>query len=205
MPNLNRLAALIPLAVIAVACSKDAKAPADSAAASTAAGPAASASAAGSAGTTAHAVVMDSAGQQLALATLTQDPAGTVHIEMHAHGLSAGQHAVHFHAVGTCTAPTFASAGGHFNPDTTRHHGLDNPAGPHAGDLPNMLVDSAGSADYVATTNRVSLTAGPNSLFDSDGSALVIHATADDNKSDPAGNAGGRIGCGLIEKGAPTP
>ncbi|MEO7218970.1 MAG: superoxide dismutase family protein [Gemmatimonadaceae bacterium] len=192
MAYLNKLATLVPLAMIVAACSNDAKAPSDSAAASTVS----------SSSTTAHAAVNDSAGQQVAMATLTQDSAGTVHIEIRARGLSAGEHGVHFHTVGTCTAPTFASAGGHFNPDTTKHHGLDNPAGPHAGDLPNMLVDSAGNANYTATTNRVSLTVGPNSLFDSDGSALVIHATADDNMSDPAGNAGGRIGCGLIEKGA---
>lgn len=194
MPHLKQIAALIPLAMIAAACSQRTKAPADSASASV--------SSANSTGTSAHAVVNDSAGREIATATLMQDSAGTVHLEMHAHGLSAGQHGVHFHRVGSCTAATFASAGGHFNPDTTRQHGLNNPAGPHAGDLPNMLVDSAGNADYTATTNRVSLTPGPNSLFDSDGSALVIHAAADDNMSDPAGNAGGRIGCGRIETGS---
>lgn len=194
MPHLKKIATLIPLAMIAAACSQTAKSPADSA----------SASNSNSSGTSAHAIVNDSAGREVATATFTQDSTGTVHVEMHAHGLSAGQHGVHFHAVGTCTAPMFASAGGHFNPDTSKHHGLNNPAGPHAGDLPNMLVDSAGNADYTATTKTVSLTPGLNSLFDTDGGALVIHATADDNMSDPAGNAGGRIGCGRIEAGAPA-
>jgi Cu-Zn family superoxide dismutase len=152
--------------------------------------------------TNAHAVVNDSAGKQLATATFTQDSAGAVHVQMHAQGLTPGDHGVHFHAVGTCTAAAFASAGGHFNPDTTKHHGLNNPAGPHAGDLPNMVVDSAGNADYTAVTSDVSLTPGAKSLFDTDGSALIIHATADDNMTDPAGNAGGRIGCGLVESGA---
>jgi Cu-Zn family superoxide dismutase len=151
--------------------------------------------------TTAHAVVSDSAGKPIATAAIMQDSLGSVHVEMHVQGLAPGEHGVHFHAVGTCTAPAFASAGGHFNPDTTKHHGLSNPSGPHAGDLPNMLVDSTGKADYTAVTSTVSLTPGVNSLFDADGSALVIHATADDNMSDPAGNAGGRIGCGVIKAG----
>ncbi|MEO7041961.1 MAG: superoxide dismutase family protein [Gemmatimonadaceae bacterium] len=150
---------------------------------------------------TAHAVVSDSAGKQVATATFTQDSAGNVHVQMHAQGLTPGEHGVHFHAVGTCTAPGFASAGGHFNPDSTKHHGLSNPAGPHAGDLPNMLVDSTGKADYTAVSSTVSLAPGAKSLFDADGSALVIHATADDNMSDPAGNAGSRVGCGVITSG----
>lgn len=151
--------------------------------------------------TSAHAVVNDSAGKQIAMATFTQDSTGSVHVQMHVQGLTPGEHGVHFHAVGTCTAPAFASAGGHFNPDSTKHHGLNNPAGPHAGDLPNIMVDSAGNADYTAVTTTVSLTPGTRSLFDADGSALVIHATKDDNMTDPAGNSGPRIGCGVIQSG----
>lgn len=151
--------------------------------------------------TNAHAVVSDSAGKRLALATLTQDSIGSVHVQIRAQGLTPGAHGVHFHAIGTCTAPSFTSAGGHFNPDTTKHHGLNNPAGPHAGDLPNMVVDAAGNADYTAVTSTVSLTPGMRSLFDADGTALVIHATMDDNMTDPAGNAGARVGCGVIQSG----
>lgn len=147
-----------------------------------------------------YAIVSDASGNRVGVAMLTQDGTGTVHVRMHVAGLTPGVHGVHFHAVGSCVAPAFASAGGHFNPES-KHHGLDNPAGPHAGDLPNMTVDAAGNADYDATTSRVSLTPGVNSLFDTDGSALVIHAAPDDNMSDPAGNAGARISCGTIQSG----
>jgi len=148
----------------------------------------------------AHAVVMSSAGERVGTATLTQDAGGMVHVHMKVAGLPAGLHGVHIHAVGSCVAPAFTSAGGHFNPES-KHHGLNNPAGPHAGDLPNMTVDASGNAEYDARTSRVSLTPGAHSLFDADGSALVIHATADDNMSDPAGNAGARIACGEIMSG----
>ena len=144
--------------------------------------------------------VNDASGKQIGTASLMQDAAGEVHIRMHVQGLTPGLHGVHFHAVGSCIAPAFASAGGHFNPES-KHHGLNNPAGPHAGDLPNMTVDGSGSADYTAATHRVSLTPGANSLFDADGTVIVIHAAPDDNMSDPAGNAGARIGCGAIRSG----
>ena len=147
-----------------------------------------------------YAVVTGASGNRVGTASLTQGATGTVRVRMHVQGLTPGAHGVHFHAVGSCVAPAFASAGGHFNPES-KHHGLDNPAGPHAGDLPNMTVDALGNADYDATTNRVSLTPGANSLFDADGSALVIHAAPDDNMTDPAGNAGTRIGCGQIQSG----
>ena len=144
-----------------------------------------------------HAVVDDARGSEIGVATLTQDAGGIVYVAMKVHGVTPGMHGVHFHAVGSCVAPAFASAGGHFNPDS-KHHGINNPAGPHAGDLPNMLVDASGNADYAASTHLVSLTSEHNGLFDADGSALVIHAAPDDNMSDPAGNAGTRIGCGVI-------
>ena len=148
----------------------------------------------------ANAVVMNPAGERLGTATFSQDAGGTVHIHMKLTGLMPGVHGVHIHAVGACVAPAFASAGGHFNPQS-KHHGLNNAAGPHAGDLPNLTVDASGNADYEARTSRVSLTPGVNSLFDADGSALVVHATADDNMTDPAGNAGARVACGEIKSG----
>jgi superoxide dismutase, Cu-Zn family len=157
-------------------------------------------SAAAAAAANGYVIVSDSSGQKIGTATLTQDGTGAVHVQMRAQGLTPGLHGVHFHAVGSCVPPAFASAGGHFNPEA-KHHGLSNPAGPHAGDLPNMAVDSAGNADYRATTSRVSLVPGVNSLFDADGSALVIHAAPDDNMTDPAGNAGARLGCGAVQSG----
>lgn len=147
-----------------------------------------------------YAIVNDASGNKVGTATFTQGATGAVRVRMHVRGLTPGAHGVHFHGVGSCIAPAFASAGGHFNPQSA-HHGLNNPAGPHAGDLPNMTVDASGNADYDVTTSRVSLTPGANSLFDADGSALVVHAAPDDNMSDPAGNAGARIGCGAIQSG----
>ena len=107
-------------------------------------------------------------------------------------------HGLHIHTVGACT-PDFAAVGGHFNP-TTAQHGLDNPNGPHAGDLPNLEIDADGNGTYEATTTLVTLDQGDNSLFDSDGSALVIHAAPDDLVTDPSGNSGDRIACGVIEQ-----
>jgi Cu-Zn family superoxide dismutase len=147
-----------------------------------------------------YSMVDDVNGAKIGTATLSQDAGGTVHISMHVTGLTPGVHGVHVHGVGSCVAPAFASAGGHFNPES-KHHGTSNPAGPHAGDLPNMTVDADGSANYEASTKMVSLTPGANGLFDADGSALVIHAAPDDNMTDPAGNAGARIGCGKIQSG----
>jgi superoxide dismutase, Cu-Zn family len=152
---------------------------------------------------TAYAAVNNPSGQQLGIASLSQDPGGTVHIQMKLSGLVPGWHGVHIHSVGSCMGPAFASAGGHFNPEA-KHHGMNNPQGPHAGDLPNMIVDASGNANYTASTNRVSLTSGASGLMDADGSALVVHASPDDNMSDPAGNAGARIACGAIRSGTAT-
>ena len=109
---------------------------------------------------------------------------------------TAGEHGIHFHQVGRCT-PDFAVAGGHFNP-TKAKHGLDNPAGPHAGDLPNVEIDEEGNASYEALTNFVTLGTGENALLPADGSAIVIHAKPDDQATDPAGLSGGRIACGVL-------
>jgi Cu-Zn family superoxide dismutase len=107
--------------------------------------------------------------------------------------MPAGAHGFHFHAVGSCQTPGFESAGGHFNP-TGRQHGLQNPNGPHLGDMPNV------------STSRINLVVqglqltGSNGLLDSDGAAVVLHANPDDLRTDPAGNAGARIRCGVIER-----
>jgi Cu-Zn family superoxide dismutase len=111
--------------------------------------------------------------------------------------LTPGLHAVHVHAVGKCEGPAFASAGGHFNP-AQKKHGFKSPDGPHAGDLPNMLVAKDGSGRFEALTDAITLRPGPTSVFDSDGSAIVVHAASDDDMTDPAGNSGDRVACGVI-------
>ncbi|MGH7873847.1 MAG: superoxide dismutase family protein [Candidatus Binatia bacterium] len=118
-------------------------------------------------------------------------------VRLEVKGLTPGLHAVHVHTVGKCEAPGFTSAGGHFNPGGKKH-GLKNPDGAHAGDLPNMLIAKDGSGRFEALTDAITLRAGSNSVFDADGSALVIHVGVDDNMTDPTGNAGDRAACGLI-------
>ena len=147
---------------------------------------------------TAHAELSDAAGKSVGSATLTQTPHGVL-IAAQLHDLPAGTHAFHIHAVGVCQAP-FTTAGPHFNP-TNRQHGIENPAGMHGGDMPNVSVPESGATQFQLLSTMVSLDDGANGLFDDDGSALVVHATADDYKSDPAGNAGARIACGVVTKG----
>ena len=112
-------------------------------------------------------------------------------------GLAPGEHGLHIHETGECSAPDFESAGGHFNPADAQH-GLLNPEGPHAGDLPNLVVAEDGTADYLVTTALITLEEGDTSLFDGDGSALMIHEGADDYITDSSGDSGGRVACGVI-------
>lgn len=147
---------------------------------------------------TAHAKLIDSHGRSVGTATLIQTAQG-VRIDLRLFHLPPGVHALHIHAVGKCTPPDFASAGPHFNP-FGKKHGFKNPEGPHAGDLPNFTVAATGSAQTSVLAKEVTLGSGPNSLFHPGGTSLVIHAGADDYKTDPAGNAGPRIACGVIHK-----
>ena len=144
----------------------------------------------------AGALLSDSAGAQKATATLTQTRKG-LRLVVDAKGLPAGVHGVHLHTVGQCTPPDFASAGGHWNP-THKMHGKDNPMGEHMGDLPNMTVGADGTGHLDATIPGAMLSGGDMPLLDADGASVVIHATADDYKTDPSGNSGGRIACGTI-------
>lgn len=175
---MRRAALLVPLALVLAGC--------------------AAMTAPGGSGEMATAEVRNAAGQAVGTATLTE-VGGGVRVVLEVHDLPPGQHAVHVHAVGACDPPQFATAGAHFNP-AGREHGILNPRGPHAGDLPNITVDANGTGRLESFTDRVTLSAGPTSILDHDGSALVVHAGPDDFKTDPAGGSGARIACGVIVK-----
>ena len=140
----------------------------------------------------------DATGKSVGTAALSPDPAG-VKITLAVSGLPAGEHAIHVHQTPQCDGPAFTSAGGHFNPEQ-KQHGLNNPQGPHAGDMPNFTVDASGRSSATVVAPGITLDDGPHSVFTGGGTALVIHEKADDMKSDPAGNAGTRIACGVIRK-----
>ncbi len=129
---------------------------------------------------------------------LLWDQGTGVALQLKLHDLSPGVHAIHFHQVPKCEGPDFKSAGGHFNPEKKKH-GFDNPEGHHAGDMKNFTVDAHGKASARLEDADVTLKAGPHSLM-SDGAAIVVHAKADDYKTDPSGNSGDRIACGVITK-----
>jgi Cu-Zn family superoxide dismutase len=148
----------------------------------------------------ADARIIDGAGQTIGWARLTEDAAGQLHLNVQVEGLSPGRHGIHLHAIGQCVGPAFASAGGHHNP-LGAQHGLDNPAGAHAGDLPNLTVNGAGRGHLDAISHHATLSSGPVSVFDADGSAIVIHANEDDQVTNPTGNSGPRVACGVIEAG----
>jgi len=148
----------------------------------------------------ATATLKNAQGAEVGRATLSPTADGrSVQINATFRNLPPGTHAVHIHNVGTCTPPDFTSAGPHFNP-AGKQHGTDNPNGHHAGDLPNFEVDAKGNGHISYVVPDIAMDEGANSLFHSGGTALVVHANADDNKTDPAGNAGARIACGVIEK-----
>jgi superoxide dismutase, Cu-Zn family len=145
---------------------------------------------------TAKAALTDGKGQDVGVASFTQTPGGVL-IRLSVRGMPVGEHAFHIHAVGKCEPPDFASAGGHFNP-ASAHHGIMSGPG-HAGDMPNLHIPSDGSLEVEILNTAVTLDKDkPNSVFHPGSTAIVIHAGKDDYTTDPSGNAGARIACGVI-------
>lgn len=144
------------------------------------------------------ATLRDASGRVVGSATFLQQ-GGSVRILIDVKGLAPGTKAVHIHEVGQCEPSSFESAGAHFNP-TKAEHGTSNPRGSHAGDLPNITVEPGGQGHLEVSTSRITLEKGPTSLFDADGSALVVHEAADDLRTDPDGKSGARVACGVIAR-----
>jgi Cu-Zn family superoxide dismutase len=146
----------------------------------------------------AEAALRDRDGKDVGRATFIETADG-LRIAVTGYRLPPGTHGLHIHGAGVCQPPDFASAGDHFNP-TRRKHGSMSPEGPHAGDLPNMVIAASGEGGLDVTIRTATLGPGPSSLFGPGGTSLVLHANPDDLKTDPAGNAGARIACGVITR-----
>jgi Cu-Zn family superoxide dismutase len=189
-----KLHALLTAASLAFAAAALAQAPQAAPPAQNATPAAADKGAEAKKGDTARATLKDPNGQTLGEVTLQQTPGGVL-VRGTVNGVPAGEHAIHIHETGKCEGPDFKTAGGHFNPGK-KQHGLMSPKGKHAGDMPNLYVGQDGKLQFEHFANNgLKL----KSLMDKDGSAIVVHAKADDHKTDPAGDAGGRIACGVVE------
>ncbi|HYG48118.1 MAG TPA: superoxide dismutase family protein [Allosphingosinicella sp.] len=180
-------------ALAIAACATDGGA--DGAAASDDAGPPAAVSTIGPPRLTAD--LRDAQGRVRARAT-AESSGDSLRVRVEAVGMSPGSYGAHLHTTGRCDPPGFTTAGPHWNP-TDQKHGKDNPTGMHKGDLPNLLVGSDGRGSFEYTIPNAGLSGMlPNRLIDGDGAAVVIHEKADDFRTDPSGNSGGRIACGVL-------
>ncbi len=147
----------------------------------------------------ARAVLRDAQGAEVGTVRMRPTDAG-VEFAIELVGMPAGAHGIHVHETGDCTPPGFTSAGGHFNPEG-RQHGTEDPDGAHAGDLPNVTVQADGTGSLTTTNSRVTLADGATSLFKTGGTAIVVHAGPDDYRTDPSGDSGDRLACGVVERG----
>ena len=146
--------------------------------------------------------LINTSGANVGQAVLTQAGDGEVTVKVTVSGLPTGSHGIHFHEVGVAdpeASPPFSTSREHYNP-ASRKHGISNPQGTHAGDLHNIGVDEQGNGILVTSTDRITLTDGPATVFDGDGTSLIIHSNADDQVTDPAGNSGGRIAGGVVKR-----
>ncbi len=140
-------------------------------------------------------------GESVGMATLTGLGNKGVRIKLDLKNLTPGQHGIHFHEMAKCEGPAFESSGAHFNPDS-KMHGMKNPKGPHAGDMMNFTVKADGTANQTITNPHVNFWTDKNSLVGGNGTSLIVHEKADDQKTDPSGNSGARIACGVVTKPA---
>jgi Cu-Zn family superoxide dismutase len=192
---LGRTLAVAAAAVAVISCSKPAASPSPSPSpTSPGRAPSTPVGSASAAATSASATIRDNAGVRVGTATLTDTYAGVLVVGS-VTGVGLGSHGIHIHGVGKCDPP-FTSAGPHFNP-LGKQHGFENPNGPHLGDMPNIDTPAAGALHFEVLLTGVTLK-GANRLLDGDGAAIVVHAARDDYKTDPSGDSGSRIACGVI-------